>query len=241
MKRIALMVIRLFYIVPIWFYKIWKYAKDIDHEKYDDEFRYRFLQKITTRANRAGRVTVKCSGLENLPKDNGFVIFPNHQGLFDGLIFFETMGRPFSIIMKKEVENTFLVKQIRLIIGAKIMDRDDVRQSMKVIKEISGEVKEGKNYIIFAEGTRSKKGNEILTFKGGAFKSAVYAKAPIIPAALIDAFKAFDTHSIKRITVQVHYLKPIEYEEYKDMKTGEIVRLVEERIRQVIDENTVSE
>jgi|GEM_PF-4959077 len=49
MKRIALMVIRLFYIVPIWFYKIWKYAKDIDHEKYDDEFRYRFLQKITTR------------------------------------------------------------------------------------------------------------------------------------------------------------------------------------------------
>ena len=241
MKRITLMVVRLLYIVPIWLYKIWKYSKDGNYEKYDDVFRYNFLQKITTRVNRAGRVTVTCSGLENLPKDNGFVIFPNHQGLFDGLVFLETLGRPFSIIMKKEVENTFLVKQVRLIIGAKIMDRDDVRQSMKIIKEISNEVKEGKNYIIFAEGTRSRKGNEILSFKGGAFKSAVYAKAPIVPAALIDAFKAFDTHSIKKITVQVHYLKPIEYEEYKDMKTREITGLVEERIRQAIKENIITD
>jgi len=238
MKRITFMVIRLIFKLPLWFFLIFKYAKDVDHEKYDDVFRYNFLRKITIQANRVGRVSIKYSGLENLPQEDGFVIFPNHQGLFDGLAFFETLGRPFSIIMKKEVENTFLVKQIRLIIGAKIMDRSDLRQSMKVIKAISAEVKEGKNYIIFAEGTRSRKGNELLPFKGGAFKSAVYVKAPIVPAALIDSFKAFDTNSIKKITVQVHYLKPIEYEEYKDMKTGEITKLVEERIRQVIKENT---
>ena len=58
-----------------------------------------------------------------------------------------------------------------------------------------------------------------------------------MPVALIDSFKPFDTNTIKPVTVQVHFLKPLTYEEYKDMKTTEIAALVEERIQRVIDEN----
>ena len=212
MERIILMVLRLLYKVPGWWIKVCRYGKDENFEKYDEEQRYALLQEVTTRANRAGRVTVECYGRENLPKENGYILFPNHQGLFDTLLFFETHGRFLSFFMKKEVANALLVKQIGRMVRAKAMDRSDVRQSMTVIKEVSEEVKKGRNYIIFPEGTRSREGNKLLNFKGGAFKSAVYAKCPIVPVAVIDSYKAFDIHSIKKMTAQIHYLEPLTYD-----------------------------
>lgn len=117
---------------------------------------------------------------------------------------------------------------------AYLIDRDDVRQAMQVIIDVTKEVQSGRNYLIFAEGTRSKEGNKPGNFKGGSFKSATKAKCPIIPVALIDAFKPFDTNSIKPVNVQVHFLKPIPYEEYKDMKTTEIAAEVKRRIEETI-------
>lgn len=231
MERIALMVLRLFYIVPFWFLKMCKYAKS---DKYSEEERYDFLHRITTKANKAGRVIIESHGIENLPEENGYIMFPNHQGLFDGLVFLESHKRPFSIVMKKEVGNIFFVKQVRMVLRAQVIDREDVRQSMKVIKKMSEEVKEGRNYVIFPEGTRSRKGNEILDFKGGSFKSAMMAKCPIVPVALIDSYKAFDSHSIKKITAQIHYLKPLYYEDYKEMKSNEIAEYVEKAIKEEI-------
>ena len=99
-----------------------------------------------------------------------------------------------------------------------MIDREDIRQSMQVIMDVTEEVKKGRNYLIFAEGTRSKMGNKLLEFKGGSFKAATKAKCPIIPIALIDSFKPFDTNSIAPVTVQVHFLEPIYYEEYQNMK-----------------------
>ncbi|WP_418745611.1 lysophospholipid acyltransferase family protein [Frisingicoccus sp.] len=235
MERIILMVLRLLYKVPGWWMKVCRYGKDENFEKYDEEQRYALLQEVTTRANRAGRVTVECYGRENLPKENGYILFPNHQGLFDTLLFFETHGRFLSFVMKKEVANVILVKQIGRMLRAKAMDRSDVRQSMTVIKEVSEEVKKGRNYIIFPEGTRSREGNKLLNFKGGAFKSAVYAKCPIVPVAIIDSYKAFDMHSIKKMTAQIHYLEPLTYEQYKGMKTVEIAAIVKSRIEAEIE------
>ena len=122
---------------------------------------------------------------------------------------------------------------------ALFIDREDVRQSMKIIAEVSKEVASGRNYIIFPEGTRSKNGNQVGTFKGGSFKAATKAKCPIVPVALIDSFKPFDTKSAKPVTVQVHYLEPLLYEEYKDMNTTEIAHEVRERIVKTIGRRTV--
>ena len=92
-----------------------------------------------------------------------------------------------------------------------------------------------KNVIIFAEGTRSRQGNTIGTFKGGSFKSATMAKCPIVPCALVDSFKPFDENSIKPVTVRVKYMEPLYYEDYKDMKTSEIAELVQERVQNEIN------
>ena len=231
MKRIMFMVLRLFYIAPIWFYRVCKYGKS---DRYTEEQRYEVLHGMMRRINRAGRVFIDAHGMEHLPKEGGYIMFPNHQGLFDTLALFESHEKPFTFVVKKEMEQVFLVKQIIRLMKAQLMDREDVRQSLQVIKKMAEEVKEGRRYVIFAEGTRSRKGNEMIEFKAGTFKSAMMAKCPIVPVALIDAYKAFDTNSIKPVTVQIHYLPPIQYEEYKNMKSGEIAAEVKKRIEETI-------
>ena len=116
------------------------------------------------------------------------------------------------------------------------MDRSDIKQSLKVILEVAKEVSEGRNYVIFPEGTRSHNGNKLLEFKGGSFKAATKAKCPIVPVALLNSYVPFDSHTIKPVTVQVHYLQPLYYEEYKDLKTTEIAAIVKQRIEEKIAE-----
>lgn len=234
MKRIVLIVLRSFFYLPYYFYNIFKLC---NVEKYDAQTRYAFLHRVVPVINRRGRVTVECHGLENLPRESGYIMFPNHQGMFDALAVIETHERPIVTVMKKETKNVFLLKQIIKILQAEVIDREDIRQSMQVIMNMTRRVKEGENFLIFAEGTRSRKGNTLLEFKGGSFKSAINAKCPIVPVALIDSYKAFDTNSIKKLTVQIHYLKPLYYEDYKDMKSTEVAQLVSSMIQQTIMEN----
>lgn len=231
MERIIFMIIKRIFIAPYWLYLICKYGNT---EKYSEEERYRVLSNIVKKVNRAGNVKIISEGKENLPKENGYVLFPNHQGLFDALVLLETNRQPITFVMKKEIENQWFIKKIIKLLQAQIIDRDDIRQSMGVINTMTKEVKEGRNYVIFAEGTRSQKGNELLDFKGGSFKSAVNAKCPIIPVAIMDSYKVFDSKSIKKVTVRMAYLKPIYPEEYNKMKTTEIACIVKERIGEYI-------
>ena len=117
-----------------------------------------------------------------------------------------------------------------------MIDREDVKQSMQVILNVINEVKQGRNYLIFAEGTRSKDGNHPHEFKGGSFKAATKSKCPIVPVALIDSYKVFNSFCLGPVTTQVHYLKPILYDEYGGLKTHEIADLVKVRIQEKLDE-----
>ena len=119
------------------------------------------------------------------------------------------------------------------------MDRDDVRQSMKVIQSVTKELMDGRNIVIFPEGTRSKRGNEMGEFHAGTFKCVAKSKVPIVPLAFIDSFKVLDQDGCAPLKVQLHYLKPIRYEEYKDLNTSEIAALVKSRIGEAIEKNLV--
>ena len=216
MKRIIMMVLRNLLFVPWGWFMLNRYAKNVDN--YTEGERYALLKKIVQRANK------------------GFMFYPNHQGLYDVLAIVDVCPTPFSVVAKKEVGNVPFLKQVFTCMKAYIMDREDIRQSMQVILDVTKEVKAGRNYLIFAEGTRSKNGNHPLEFKGGSFKAATKARCPIVPVALIDTYKAFDTGSIEPLTVQVHFLKPMYYDEYKDMKTTEIAAEVKRRVEETIKE-----
>jgi len=232
MKRILLMVIRNIFRLPKLLFRLYHYARNVD--KYTEEERYAVLKDTVYHANRGGRITIKAYGEHNIPKENGFIFYPNHQGLFDVLAVLDVCPVPFSVINKKEISKIPFLKQVFTCMKAYAIDREDIKQSLQVILKIANDVKHGRNFLIFAEGTRSRQGNKLLDFKGGSFKSATKAKCPIVPMAIIDAYKAFDTNSIQKLTVQVHFLEPLLYEDYKEMKTIEIAGIVKRQIEEVI-------
>ena len=202
--------------------------------QYSYQEKHDFLRDIVFHANKGGRVTIEAHGLENIPKEDGFILYPNHQGFYDVLAIFSVCDRPLSMVFKKEIANIPFLKQVIACVKGFAMDREDIKQSMQVIINVVKEVKQGRNYIIFPEGTRSKNGNKMLEFKAGSFKAASKAKCPIVPVAIIDSYKAFDTGSIEPVTVKIIFLPSIPYDVYKEMKTTEIAQDVKNSIFEAI-------
>ena len=174
MKRIIVMVLKNIIFVPYYWIMLNWYAAHVD--KYTEEQRYAMLKKIDHAANRGGNLHIDGHGVENIPSQNGFMFYPNHQGLYDVLAIMEVCPVPFSVVAKKEVGNVPFLKQVFSCMKAFLIDREDIKQSMQVIINVTKEVKAGRNYLIFAEGTRSKNGNHPQEFKGGSFKAAMKAK-----------------------------------------------------------------
>ena len=222
MNRLALMVLKNIHKLPGAYSKLCHYAKHTD--EYPEQEKFAHIRSVMHLAIHAGNVEVKVTGLENIPKENGYLLYGNHQGMFDlGCVF------------KKELANVPLLKQVIACTKSFAMDREDVRQSLTVIQNVTKEVQSGRNYLIFPEGTRSKNGNTMGEFHGGSFRCALKAKCPILPIAFVDSFKVLDQKGSKPLAMQIHYLPPISYEEYKDLKTIELAELVKSRIREVID------
>lgn len=232
MNRIVTMVLKNLWIVPGAWFKLCRYAKHT--EDYPELEKYRHIQFILDRAVKGGNIRMTVSGTENIPKEGGFMLYANHQGMFDVLAIAVTCDRPIGAVLKKELYNIPFLHQIALCTQSFPMDREDVRQSLTVIQKVTEEVKKGRGYLIFPEGTRSKLGNQLLEFHGGSFRCATKSKCPIVPIALIDCFRVLDQKGSKPVSVEIHYLKPIPYEEYGTMKPTEVASLVKSRIEEKI-------
>ena len=239
MNRIVTMVLKNLPIVPGAWQKLCRYAKH--PEKYSEEEMYRHIQYILKRAVRGGNIDLQVSGTENIPKEGGFMLYANHQGMFDVLAVAATCDIPVGAVLKKELYDIPFLHQVAICTKSFPMDREDVRQSLTVIQSVIREVKAGRNYLIFPEGTRSRNGNQMGQFHSGSFRCATRSKCPIVPVALVDSFKVLDQKGSKPVTVQIHYLKPICWEEYGNLKTTELAALVKARIAQAIEAHTGKE
>ena len=236
MNRIALMILRNFWRVPKYYGKLCHYAKHTDEYSYQEKWDH--IARIMQYAIDSGNVDLVCTGVENIPAPGtGFMMYGNHQGMFDIMALAATCPTPLGAVMKKELVGVPLLQQILDCTHSYPMDREDVRQSLTVIQNVIEEVKKGRGFIIFPEGTRSKTGNTMGEFHGGSFRPVVKTKCPIVPLVLINSFAVLDQKGSKPLKVHIHYLKPIQPEEYEGMKATEIAAMVKARIQACIDEN----
>ncbi len=205
-------------------------------ERYSEKERYHLVNHVIRIIKFCGQINTTVYGVENLPTEGGYIMYPNHQGKYDALGIITTHKEPCTFVMDKAKSNGFLIKEVVDLVQGKRLEKDNVRQGLTIINEVAKEAAAGRKYILFPEGGYEfNNNNHMEPFKAGSFKSAVKAKVPIIPVALIDSYKVFNSFYWGKVTTQVHYLEPLYYEDYKDMKTGEIASLVQERIQQVID------
>ena len=218
------------YMIP----KMGYMAKHTD--RFSEEKRYKTARTAIRYMMRSGNIHAKYDGLENLPKEGGYVMYPNHQGKFDALSIMITHDKPCSVVVDDSVSYGILIREFIDIVQGKRMKLNDVRQALEIIKQTATEVKQGRRYIIFSEGGYPNNKNTLQEFKPGSFKMAMMAKAPIVPVALIDSYKVFGENSLARVTAKVRYLPALYYEDYKDMNSREICKLVKAMIQQAIED-----
>ena len=122
------------------------------------------------------------------------------------------------------------------LIKAKRLDKTNPHSMLKSINEVAEEVKNGFNFCIFPEGQYSDNKNNLQEFFTGGFRFLKNTKNPIIPICLYDTYKVYNINSYKKVKCEVHILKPITYEEYKDMHNKDIAELVKMKIQEKLNE-----
>ena len=235
MNRYQWMGLKNCYRIPGWGIQV--AVRNVKNKKLSHESNYEFVRKMVRTINHTGRVAVKIAGEENLPREQGYILFPNHQGFFDSMALLEACEPPFHLVAMKEIMDIPFLNYLFRLFRVKLMDREDVRQSFEVINEVTKEVKSGANYVIFAEGTLESQENTVSAMKPGAFKGAVNAGCPIVPVALHNCFLPFERKGIGPVEVAVTFLKPLYREDYQGMKTREIAEIVRKTIQQRLTEN----
>lgn len=153
-------------------------------------------------------------GIENVPKEGPFILAPNHQSYLDGI--FAMQGLPIHTIR----HTYFYAKEAHVHRGyvawmaarhnVIVMEPSNLKKSIQKLGEA---LKQGRNIIIFPEGTRTRNGL-VGDFKKMFAILSVELKVPVIPICIKGAYQAMPKHTkIPRPhKVIVEYMPAIEPE-----------------------------
>lgn len=209
----------------------------IRHEdKFTQEQRYGCAMHMVRHMAKRAKTTTNTYGRENLPGDGGYILYSNHQGKYDALGIMISHVKPLAMLWEERSADRPMARQVRDLAKGKTIRLDDYREQIRVLNEIAQEVAAGKRFLIFPEGGYKDNRNYLQEFKSGCFMAALKSKRPVIPVAIYDSWRSMDTAKPGKVTTQVHYLKPIMYDEYKSMKKKELCDLVKSRIEEKMQE-----
>ena len=155
--------------------------------------------------------TVIVKGEENVPKDEPVLYIGNHRSYFDILITYVRVPRPTGYIAKREMLKWPLLVSWMKNLHCLFLDRNDVKQGLKIILTAIEKIKSGISICIFPEGTRNKENHTFMEFHEGSFKIASKSGCPIIPMTIYNSADIFEDHlpKIKKTHVILEYGEPI--------------------------------
>lgn len=150
-------------------------------------------------------------GTENIPTDRSVLFVGNHRSIFDILILYVNVKKPTGIIAKKELGKVPLLKRWMYNIRCIFLDRDNIKEGLKMVLNAIEMVKSGINIAIFPEGTRNKDNGTFLPFKGGSFKIAEKSGCDVIPFAIINSAAIFEDQKprLKKTKAIIVFGEPI--------------------------------
>jgi len=200
-------------------------------ERYSEEDCHELCKTMIRKVAKTARTTTSYYGVENLPREGGYIMYANHQGKYDALGIMWGHPRPCRVLMDLKRSKMPIANEYVSLVRGKRLDRSNVRQQVTCLREIAEEVRDGKVYLIFPEGGYEKnQTNRMGDFRSGCFKSASLSGCPIVPVAIIDSYKPFGSKGLKPVHTQVHYLPPIPHAAFAHLPTAEIARMVQARI-----------
>ena len=155
-------------------------------------------------------IEVRVEGLENLPKQNGYIIASKHQSAMETTIFHRIVPNMF-YVLKKELMYLPLAGFYFIKTGCIPIDRKGGTKTMrKMLQGVQKRLSQGMNLVIFPEGTRTAPGTKKPYSPGVAFLYE-QCRVPVVPVALNSGYCWPKNKTLKYAgTVTVKFLKPIE-------------------------------
>ncbi len=166
---------------------------------------------------------LEVKGIENVPKDDTYLVCVNHECHFDGVFVFSALYNhklidldKICIMAKREhLESKKTQKWLKLLGGIPVdrygMSAPSIRRSVQVIRG-------GYTYLIHPEGTRTRDG-KLGEFKLGAAKLAEETGKKILPVRIDGVYeiypydrkypRLFDWKHFKRYRVEITFGEPI--------------------------------
>lgn len=189
---------------------------------------YRFLRVILRPIQMLVWPT-KVIGAENAKKVKGALFTCNHYSKMDSMI-------PYFVLFKKEahalakyelftnpIAGWFLHKMGAIPVRRGEADIESVKQVLRVLKD-------GKQLLIFPEGTRNKEGTQQMAeFKTGTARFAIKAKVPVVPMIYYQSPKAFRKNWL-------YVGEPFSLEEFYGARTIDENHAATEVIKEKMDE-----
>jgi 1-acyl-sn-glycerol-3-phosphate acyltransferase len=176
-------------------------------------------------------VRVEVEGLDRLDPNKPYILTPNHQSFIEVPLFVTYLGRNPAYLAKKE-----LFKYPIFGIGIKLMgvvpvDRSNSPSAVESARQATEKLRQGKSYVVYPEGTRSRDGR-LLPFKKGAFMMAVDAGVSIVPVSVSGATAIMPKGEIKIFpsTVRVTIHEPMSTTGYSKVNIAELIDKVRAKI-----------
>jgi 1-acyl-sn-glycerol-3-phosphate acyltransferase len=110
-------------------------------------------------------------GLENIPKNEPILYVANHRSYFDILVGYTSVPTLTGFVAKKEISKIPFLRVWMRYLNCLFLDRDNIREGLKMVLDGIELVKKGYSIWISPEGTRSRT-KEMLPFKEGSLKIA---------------------------------------------------------------------
>jgi 1-acyl-sn-glycerol-3-phosphate acyltransferase len=171
--------------------------------------------------------------MEDVPRDQGFVLAANHLSNFDpwplGLPFWPR--RQLRFMAKSELFNPLLAPILRAGGAFRVRRGKGDVEAMRTAVEL---VRSGEIVVMFPEGTRQTKGllkRRVPRPHTGAARIALTADAPLVPAAI------GGTDRLLRLgPLRVAYGQPLDLSEYRGLDHKQAAELATERLMARIEE-----
>jgi 1-acyl-sn-glycerol-3-phosphate acyltransferase len=171
---------------------------------------------------------IEIKGLHNIPKDEGFLLCPNHFSNLDPLLIATCFPRKIRFMAKQQIFKNSIMRFILLKLGMFPVRRGEA--DLNAIKTAIKVLKDNEVLGLFPEGTRIK-GGELGKANAGVAMFSIKSGKSVLPACIIGTYKPFSK-------MKVIYGQPIDFSEYKKTKMtnddySELSQIVMEKIKEI--------
>lgn len=165
-----------------------------------------------------GICRAEVTGLENVPKEGGFIVASNHLSFFDSLIIQALTPRDVAFFAKAEYFTTpgvkgKLMKSFFESVGSIPVQRGEQAASVAALDSLVEIIEGGSGIGIYPEGTRSRDG-KLYRGRTGVGWLALTTGVPVVPVGLIgtEKLQPAGTKGFRPAKFHIHYGEPLYFD-----------------------------